>query len=196
MIWPIFSLAQSPQDFPMMEMTMAVDKEQARPGEFLTYTIYFRNVGHWTAFDVELEDSFPKGTSFESTSFHASNLSGSKIEYALPDFVPGGSQTIFLKLRVDDKVKDGTALLNKAVLSYRDGRQSTRYLVSAQSRGLVETASAPGKITQTNGVVIPTAKVKEITAPVGSHALLLNLGLAFLLAGFGAGLTIFIFRIK
>lgn len=185
LIWPVFSFSQSPQDFPMMEMTMSVDKEQARPGDFLNYAIYFRNVGHWTAYDMELEDSFPKGTSLESTSFHASNLSRSKIEYSLPDFVPGASQTIFLKLRVDDETKDGTILINKAVLSYGDGRQRTKYLVSAQSRSLLKTTLTTGQISKANEIMVPVAKAKEITAPVGSHALLVNLGLASLTAGFG-----------
>lgn len=178
LILPIFSLAQGSQDFPVMEMTMTVDREAVRPGEFLNYTINFQNNGQWTAFDVELENSFPKKTSLESTSFHATNLSKRKIEYTLPDFVPGDGQTIFIKLRVDEDTEIGTTLINEAVLNYKDGRERTRYLVTAQARTLVGTGPANGKF-------IPTAQAKEITAAVGSHALLVNLGLAFLVACFG-----------
>lgn len=186
--WPIFSLARGLEDFPIMEMTETVDRELVRPAEFLNYTIHFQNTGHWTAFDVGLKVSLPQETSLESASFPMLRLSQREIEFALPDIVPGDGQTIFIKARVNDEIKDGTVLLSSAVLSFGDGKRNIDPMVYAAAR------SAVGMVKDVR--FASAGQAKEITAEVGSRAFLVNALLAFLAAGAGAGLTIYFLRIK
>ncbi|OGZ31906.1 MAG: hypothetical protein A3I88_03155 [Candidatus Portnoybacteria bacterium RIFCSPLOWO2_12_FULL_39_9] len=195
LLWPIFSLAQGMEDMPIMEMTKTVDKATVRLGEFLNYTIHFQNIGNWTAYDVGLQTSLAEGTSLESASFPMSRFDEDKIEFDLPDMVPGDSQTIYIKVRVSENNIDGTVLLSNTVLSYGDGRANIDPLVYAAVRSVVRIAGAETNEGGNRGAV-SFAQAKEITAEVGSHALLVNLGIAFLIACFGAGLTIFVFRIR
>jgi uncharacterized repeat protein (TIGR01451 family) len=165
--WPSFSLAQLPQDMPIMEMTQTVDKEQVWPGEILTYTIHCQNTGYWTAYDIEIEGSLPEGVSLESTSFPMSRFSGNKIEFELPDMAPGDGQTIFVKARVDEGVEGGTLLISNVLLSYGDGQTRDDPLVFARAQSVVGTQPV------------------QVTAEVGSNAFMINLLLSLIAACLG-----------
>lgn len=102
---------------PDLELSKSVDKNTAAPGETLTYTITYKNIGRVWAKDVVITDNFPAGINFVSAS-NGGVFEGGKVIWKIAKINPGevGGLSVTINI-VNSGFSDGTQLINQALIS-------------------------------------------------------------------------------
>jgi len=102
---------------PVLELTKTASNTQVSPGDELTYTIEFKNVGTGVATAVKLEDQLPDDVTFISATNNGS-ATGGKVSWDLGSLSAGGTPgTVSVKVRVNSPLANGTTLDNQASIS-------------------------------------------------------------------------------
>ncbi len=113
-------LKRVPVEKPDLTLTKNVDKATADPGNDLTYTIRYANIGKGSANDLVLRDTLPPSTTFKSAS-NGGTASGSEVTWSLGSLAGGASGTVTLNVTIATNLPVGrTELLNKVVLRSRE----------------------------------------------------------------------------
>ncbi|HKZ47229.1 MAG TPA: SdrD B-like domain-containing protein, partial [Thermoplasmata archaeon] len=113
------------------------------PGEPVTYTLTYANLGTGTATDVVIVDTLPPEVTFGSSTPPPDAVVGDLYFYFIGSLGPGASGTITITVRVAFPLSDGTLILNGATLDHDDANgnpypqqdDSTTALVLAGSIG-------------------------------------------------------------
>jgi uncharacterized repeat protein (TIGR01451 family) len=106
----------SEPDKPQIEVVKSVDKTTAKPGELITYTITYRNVGAATAYNLSFTDSVPQNTEFVSASGIGATITYRhapggqfdsspsppviEVKWTIASLAPGGSGSLTIVVRV------------------------------------------------------------------------------------------------
>jgi uncharacterized repeat protein (TIGR01451 family) len=141
---------------PVMTVQKIVSSAKADPGDFLQYTIIYKNTGTGVAAHVWINDTIPADTTFVTSNPAYSSVSGDTYTWHRTNV---GTGTYFIKIivRVDTATPDKTILLNKVTLEYTDANGQTPY--ATQSDTATTTVTAP--------VMTVEKKVDEVKADPG-----------------------------
>lgn len=103
-----------PVNRPWMTMTKTADKSSARPGDTITYTITYSNIGTQPATLVSVTDTEPQNTTYiantviinsvsktDAADADSATLMGSMIQFNIGQVLPGTSGTITFKVKVN-----------------------------------------------------------------------------------------------
>lgn len=93
----------------------------ALPGEIVTYTINFNNIGDGWAADVWVNDTLPAGIDYISASIPPSSISGNTYTWYFSHVAPGPN-TFTITAQVNSSAAIGSVLTNLANLDYTDQR--------------------------------------------------------------------------
>lgn len=107
-----------------LKLTKSVDKTQAAPGEVITYTIKYENIGNEPALNVIITDPIPAYTTYEANSMcldndcngtcdsggnltddadsDAGTFTGSEVQFNIGTVNPGQSGCVIFKVRVNN----------------------------------------------------------------------------------------------
>jgi len=94
----------------------------ANPGEMITYTITYQNIGSDWAYNVVITETYPPGVTFIS-SIPAPDVPTNNV-WSIGDVAPGGSGVIMVTVMVDPSISIGTILVNNATVDYEDGNST------------------------------------------------------------------------
>ncbi|MFX1543943.1 MAG: SdrD B-like domain-containing protein, partial [Promethearchaeota archaeon] len=155
---------------PFMEFWKEVDLAEVGTGDYLTYTLYYRNTGHATACDVEIVDTLPDGVTFVSSDPPHNSIDGQKITWHVGDVEPsnpGAPEEIIIIVRVNQ----GTFchdLINLGILNYYDRNQNSYPTLddTAQSHTMLETWITDTSLCRevvTDFRIVFTPDIQEIT---------------------------------
>jgi uncharacterized repeat protein (TIGR01451 family) len=105
---------------PIMTIVKTVNQVTTDPGDIIIFTIDCENTGSGWASGVIVEDTIPAYTTYVSSNpGYLSNV-GDLYEFDLGDVAPGITETIILRVKVDERTPDETILNNTATLDYAD----------------------------------------------------------------------------
>jgi uncharacterized repeat protein (TIGR01451 family) len=105
---------------PIFTFSKVADVSTADPGDFIKYTITYKNTGTGDATEVEITDTIPADTTLESTDPTHTSSSGDTYTWDLGTVEAGKDGTITVIVSVDAHTPDGTLLRNTATLDYSD----------------------------------------------------------------------------
>ncbi len=105
---------------PDMNVYKTADKLTAIPGDQITYTISYENVGYGDANNVVIQDTIPAGTTYVSSSPTYESVLGNTYTWHEGTVAAGVSDTITLIVEVNTGISDGTVLTNYVTLDYED----------------------------------------------------------------------------
>ncbi len=105
---------------PDLTLSKSVTPAQAKPGENVTYTISYSNVGTDTADDVTLIDQFPADLDFVSATGGISPV-GSLLSWNLGSISRGASGSLTVRAAVKAGIPDGTVIANSASIGEEPG---------------------------------------------------------------------------
>jgi uncharacterized repeat protein (TIGR01451 family) len=105
---------------PILHLTKSVDVGTATPGDTLTYTIDYWNSGTGWASLVEIVDTIPEDTSFDSSVPDPTSVNGNELTWFIGDVAPGAGGSIVIKVVVTPGTADETLLHNVVTLDYAD----------------------------------------------------------------------------
>lgn len=105
---------------PEMNLYKTVNTGTAVPGDSVTYTVTYENVGYGDAYDVVVTDTIPAGTTFVSSNPAYSSVSGSTYTFNIGTVLAETSGTITIVVKLDNDLTDQTTLTNYATLDYND----------------------------------------------------------------------------
>ncbi|MFQ5909327.1 MAG: hypothetical protein ACE5IJ_01230, partial [Thermoplasmata archaeon] len=105
---------------PIMTIAKSADVSTADPGDSITYTITYENTGSGQATDVEIKDTIPADTTFDSSNPSYDDVQGDTYVWNIGDVGPYSGGTITLVVAVDVGTPDGTVLTNGVTLDYSD----------------------------------------------------------------------------
>jgi uncharacterized repeat protein (TIGR01451 family) len=112
----------------------------ADPGDRITYTITYKNLGNGNAAHVWINDTIPDYTTYHSSNPHYDDVDGSTYIWHFTDVEPG-TYTITLKVKVDTDTPSGTYLENVVTLDYTDDNGNQPY--DTQSDSVIVAVTAP-----------------------------------------------------
>ncbi len=93
-----------------------VDKEIAKPGGELTYTITYKNNSNYNLKDLTLTDKIPQNTTYVENSATGNPIfDGSKLKWKL-DLPVGAQGNVSFKVKIGSSVANGVIISNKASL--------------------------------------------------------------------------------
>ncbi len=92
---------------PLLNVTKSVDKTTANPGDTVTYTIGYSNVGNAAAAGVTLGDVLPAHTTFVSASNGGTNSSGT-VSWTIGAVAPGAAGSVTVVAKLDAVFPSGT----------------------------------------------------------------------------------------
>jgi len=131
---------------PVLELNKTTSKTQVSPGEKLIYTIEYKNVGTDVATNVVIEDRLPGEVTFISASLNGA-VSSNVVSWDLGSIPSGASGAVFVSVKVNSPLTDGTILHNPASISSNETQSvSTIADVTVLSHPLLElnkTAALP-----------------------------------------------------
>jgi uncharacterized repeat protein (TIGR01451 family) len=116
-----------------------VDNTTAAPGDTLTYTIAYQNVGQQSFTGAIIQDQLPTGLTFVD-SVSGGVLNGRIVQFSLPPLAPGASGTVTLRARIDPNVAANTVLTNQAAIG-QSGQPAP--IASSSVSTTVGTAASP-----------------------------------------------------
>ncbi|UCG70906.1 MAG: DUF11 domain-containing protein [Thermoplasmata archaeon] len=136
---------------PILSIIKTVDVAEADPGDPIVYTLEYENSGTGWATLVEIMDSIPPDTTFESSIPAPNSSSGDDYTWIIGDLIPGGSGTITITVTVDVGTSDESILKNEVTLDYADANgnyydQLSDYantIVTAPVMSMTKTADVP-----------------------------------------------------
>ncbi len=105
---------------PLMTISKTADVTEADPGDQITYTITYENIGSGNATNVVIEDTIDPDTTYVSATPAPDSIVGDVLTWNIGIVAGGGSGTITLIVEVDTYVDDGTVLTNTVTLNYDD----------------------------------------------------------------------------
>ena len=105
---------------PILRMTKVADVTFADPGDLITYTIAYENLGSGVATGVLVSDTLPDDVTFVSASPSYDSVSGRTYTWDLGTVGAGASGTITIVVQVDAGTPDATLLHNAATLDFAD----------------------------------------------------------------------------
>ena len=86
----------------MLELTKAVNKTTALPGEVLTYTLTYKNTGNAAATSVAISDVVPTKTTFQSASTPGTYASGTRtVTWTIPTLAAGATANVTFSVKLD-----------------------------------------------------------------------------------------------
>lgn len=109
---------------PIFTFSKVADVSTADPGDFITYTLAYKNTGTGDAADVEITDTIPADTTLESADPMYTSSSGDTYTWDLGTVAGGAEGTITIIVSVDAYTPDGTLLRNTATLDYSDANSN------------------------------------------------------------------------
>jgi len=95
-----------------LRLHKSVDKDTAKAGDTLTYTLVAKATGNMTQHDVVVTDEVPADTTFKSADCDSpctASQSGGVVTWQLGDMKPGDSQSMTFSVTIDQPAADGTA---------------------------------------------------------------------------------------
>lgn len=102
---------------PKMNVTKAVDKATASPGDLLTYTLAYSNTGNANATGVVVGDAVPARTTFVGASASCSLVAG-QVSCAVGTVLAGGTGSVSFVVQLDAVFPSGsTTVYNTGVIS-------------------------------------------------------------------------------
>ncbi len=105
---------------PIFSFSKTADVVEADPGDWINYTLYYKNTGTGDATNVYINDTIPSDTTLESTSPAYTSSSGDTYIWNLGTVTAGEEGNIIITVTVDAFTPDGTLLRNTATLDYSD----------------------------------------------------------------------------
>ncbi len=160
-----------------LQLRKSVDKDTAKPGDTLTYTLVAKATGNVTQHDVVVTDTVPDGTTFSSANCDSpctASQAGGVVTWQLGDLAAGASQSMTFAVTVDGPAADGTILTEIPNLGHVKSTETPR---TPSNRVVTEITQVLGtKIVKTP----PTA-----TLPFTGLPVLQDLLLAFVLIAAG-----------
>lgn len=106
-------------DQPDLRVTQTVEPVIAAPGDYVTYTLSFANIGFVTAIDVQLEDIVPAGLinpTYVNSGAPITLLPGDPFSWEVDDLTPGASGVITIYAQVDPLVSNIPVVNNEATI--------------------------------------------------------------------------------
>jgi len=94
----------TPGNQPIITLTKSVDQTQAYPGNILTYTITYKNVGNKEAKEAIIEDKIPSQTTYllgSATNNGNYDSTNNKIIWNIGNLQPGQSGSLSFKVKVE-----------------------------------------------------------------------------------------------
>ncbi len=112
---------QTPSE-PVVEFEKTVDTQVLVPGQQVTYTLSYRNVGEVPLLDAKITEFLPSQLQFEYSSIPAVRVDESTLLFKLPpEILPAQAgdrdEEIFVTARVNDDVDSYASILNRAEFS-------------------------------------------------------------------------------
>ena len=104
---------------PIISLSKQADLSAPFPGETVTYTITYNNIGAGTAGHVWINDTLPVGMTYVSGSPVPDYQSGQDVRWHFQD-VAVGTYSLELKAAVGSTVTPGTVLTNSVTCDYKD----------------------------------------------------------------------------
>jgi len=98
---------------PVLRIQKSVDKQEASPGDILTYTISYSNTGFSDAQNAIITDTIPANTSYVS----GGTLSGTKVTWNLGTLAMGETGSVTLRVKVNSPLDNGTIIKNIAAIT-------------------------------------------------------------------------------
>jgi uncharacterized repeat protein (TIGR01451 family) len=98
---------------PVLRIQKSVDKQEASPGDILTYTISYSNTGFSDAQNAVITDTIPANTSYVS----GGTLSGTKVTWNLGTLAMGETGSVTLRVKVNSPLDNGTIIRNIAAIT-------------------------------------------------------------------------------
>ncbi|MCK4367674.1 MAG: DUF11 domain-containing protein, partial [Thermoplasmata archaeon] len=105
---------------PVMTFSKTADVDYADPGDEITYTLSYQNVGTGVATDVVVTDTIPEHTTYVSSSPTYDQVSDRTYTWNVGTVQPGSGGSITLVVEVDAGTPDETVLTNTGTLDYDD----------------------------------------------------------------------------
>ncbi|TET89464.1 MAG: DUF11 domain-containing protein [Methanomassiliicoccales archaeon] len=105
---------------PVFTFSKTADLTKADPGDWINYTITYKNIGTGNATNVWVNDTIPAETTLEATNPAYTSSSGDTYIWDLGTVKAGGEGTITITVSVDAYTEDGKLLRNWATLDYSD----------------------------------------------------------------------------
>ena len=122
----------------VMKVSEDVNKTFGCPGDTLTYTIVYKNVGAATAASVTLTDPIPSNATYVSSSPSATN-SGGNLTWVVSNLAPNSPATITVTMQIASSASSGQTVINPVSAVPSSG-------VSAVSSAYPDTASSTYKM--------------------------------------------------
>jgi uncharacterized repeat protein (TIGR01451 family) len=144
------------QSAPAFQVSKTAWPSPATPGQPLTYTIVFTNVGNAVASGVRITDTLDSHVIFQSSVPNISGSAGSQIYWDWPDLVGvDDPQTITVNVLVTSPLANGTLLWNNVeVGSSQGGADTTSISTPVQSApDLHVTKTATPSVVQPGGTI-------------------------------------------
>jgi uncharacterized repeat protein (TIGR01451 family) len=104
---------------PIISLSKQADLAAPFPGETVTYTIAYNNIGAGTAGHVWINDTLPVGMTYVSGSAVPDYQSGQDVRWHFQD-VAVGAHSLGFKASVGSAVAPGTVLTNSVTCDYKD----------------------------------------------------------------------------
>jgi uncharacterized repeat protein (TIGR01451 family) len=111
---------------PVMTIAKSADSTTADPGDVITYTITYKNLGTGNSKDVWVKDTIPADTTYVSSNPAYTSVSGDTYTWHFTNVAPG-TYYIVLKVKVDIATGDQTVLTNNVTLDYTDANGNQPY---------------------------------------------------------------------
>jgi uncharacterized repeat protein (TIGR01451 family) len=105
---------------PVFTFYKTADVTKADPGDWINYTIYYKNTGSGNATNVVITDTIPADTTLKSTDPAYDSSSGDTYTWNIGTVAAGKEGKITVTVTVDAYTADGTLLRNTATLDYSD----------------------------------------------------------------------------
>jgi uncharacterized repeat protein (TIGR01451 family) len=120
-----------------MSFQKTVDNTIASAGDLLDYTLWVSNNGQGTAKTVQIGDSLPIGTTYESSSPACDSIINNRCTWTLHNFGPGECD-LHINARVDVSTPSGSILTNAASLDYTNSMGVPQGSLSSHATTLVK----------------------------------------------------------
>jgi uncharacterized repeat protein (TIGR01451 family) len=153
------SIITTVRSAPVFQVSKSASPSPATPGQPLTYTIVFTNVGNATATGVRITDTLDSNVSLQSSIPSSSGSVGNQVYWDWPSAVTiDDLQTIILTVLVTSPLADGTLLGNTVEVGSSQGATGTATIAtpvsSAPELHVIKTATPP--VVQPGGLITYT----------------------------------------
>jgi uncharacterized repeat protein (TIGR01451 family) len=122
---------------PSMTLSVEASVDKADPGDIITYTLSYENLGSGDAKSVTISDSLPANVTYVGSYPEYDIVTGSNYTWYM-GAVPGGTNgTITITVTINTGVENGTVLTNFAILEYNDDDGNPFRQISDNAKTLI-----------------------------------------------------------